>query len=202
VIVELRKKHERGSASRPAWNNVRDTPGMELSKDSDDKQKHVSNKLLLLKKTIIEMGSKVSRSKMLEYITENAATVFEADGSAIYLYDSALDELTLVTVYNLRPNLVGTKIKADSGLLGKVVRNLTPMKIDDYTAWPERIKTFEEDRYRALLEAPIIWRDNLFGVIGLVRTGDAKPFDDFDLNLLAIFAIQIGVVLSNPELRD
>jgi signal transduction protein with GAF and PtsI domain len=175
---------------------------MELSKDSEDKQKQLSNKLLLVKKTIIEIGSKLSRSKILEYIAENAATVFEADGNAIYLYDSTRDELTLVTVHNLRPNLVGMKIKADSGLLGKVVRNLKPMKIDDYRTWPERIKVFEEDQYRALMEAPIIWRDNLFGVIGLVRTGDAKPFDDFDLNLLAIFAMQIGAVLRNPELRD
>lgn len=94
------------------------------------------------------------------------------------------------------------KIRADSGLLGKVVRNVKPMKIDDYTTWPERIKSFEEDQYRALMEAPIIWKDNLFGVIGLVRTGDARPFDDFDLNLLAILAIHIGAVLSNPELRD
>jgi hypothetical protein len=45
-------------------------------------------------------------------------------------------------------------------------------------------------------------KDNLFGVIGLVRTGDAKPSDDFDLHLLAILAIHIGVVFSNPELRD
>jgi signal transduction protein with GAF and PtsI domain len=202
VIVELRISGKEGRFPDPAWNNLRDSPEMELSKDSKDKQKQLSNKLLLVKKTIIEIGSKLSRSKILEYITENAATVFEANGSAIYLYDSALDELTLIIVHNLRPNLVGTKIKADSGLLGKVVRNLKPMKIDDYTTWPERIKTFEEDQYRALLEAPIIWRDNLFGIIGLVRTGDAKPFDDFDLNLLAILAIQIGVVLSNPELRD
>jgi len=202
VIVELRISGKEARFPGPRWNNLRDPPGMGLSKDSVDKQRQLSNKLLLVKKTIIEIGSKLSRSKIVEYIAENAATVFEADGSAIYLYNSALDELTLVTVYNLRPNLVGTKIKANSGLLGKVVRNLKPMKIDDYTTWPERIKTFEEDRYRALLEAPIIWKDNLFGVIGLVKTGDAKPFDDFDLNLLAIFAIHIGIVLSNPELRD
>ena len=62
-----------GRLPGPAWNNVRDASGMELSKDSDDKQKHVSNKLLLLKKTIIEIGSKVSRSKVLEYIAENTS---------------------------------------------------------------------------------------------------------------------------------
>jgi hypothetical protein len=79
VIVELRISGKESRFPGPAWNNLRDSPEMELSKDSEDKQKQLSNKLLLVKKTIIEIGSKLSRSKVLEYITENIAAVFEAD---------------------------------------------------------------------------------------------------------------------------
>jgi len=175
---------------------------MSVSTDIKEKEQHFSNKLFLTKKLILKISCERSRSKLLKYIAENVSNIFDADGSAIYLYNSQLDELTLDTVHNLRLSLVGLKIKADQGLLGKVVKNKKAMKIDDYRVWSERAKVFEEDQYRALLEAPIIWEDNLFGLIGLVRTGNSEPFSDFDLHLHSILAIQVGALLANLESKD
>jgi signal transduction protein with GAF and PtsI domain len=175
---------------------------MPVSTDIKVKEQHFSNMLFLTKKLIVKIQCERSRSKLLKYVAENVSKIFDADGSAIYLYNSQLNELTLDTVHNLRPNLVGLRIKADQGLLGKVVKNKKAMKIDDYRVWPERAKVFEKDQYRALLEAPIIWKDNLFGLIGLVRTGNSEPFSDFDLHLNSILAIQVGALLASLEFND
>ena len=115
---------------------------MSVSKDIKEKEQHFSNKLFLTKKLILKISCERSRSKLLKYIAENVSNIFDADGSAIYLYNSQLDELTLDTVHNLRLSLVGLKIKADQGLLGKVVKNKKAMKIDDYRVWSKRAKVF------------------------------------------------------------
>lgn len=167
--------------------------------ENNRNEEYFSNKLSLTKESMLEMCLENSKSKVFKYITKSVVKIFEADGSAIYLFDSKLEELTLFMVHNLRKDLIGVKVKADQGLLGQVVKNLKAMKIDDYRTWPERVKVFEEDHYKALLEAPIIWKNNLLGVIGLVRTGDARPFDHFDLNLLSIIAMQIAATISNLE---
>lgn len=173
---------------------------MEISQISED---YFSNKLFELRKLSKHISTEVSRSNLFHYVAEQVTKLMEANGSAIYTYDSTLDELTLSALYNLRENLLGIKIKIKDGLMSQVVRGLEPLKIDDYRVWPgSKIMTFEEDQYRAILQAPILWRDRLFGVLGVVRTGDCRPFSKFDLNILGILAIQVAIVLSNPELNE
>jgi len=166
---------------------------------ASEKENDYNRKLVLAHELMLHMGLKNSSAELFEFITKGMINIFGANGSAVYLYSPKLEELTLVTVHNLRESLIGVKVNADQGLLGQVVKSLKAMKIDDYRVWPERVKVFEEDQYRALLEAPIIWKTRLFGVIGLVRTGDARPFNDFDLNLLSIIAIQMASTMSHLE---
>jgi signal transduction protein with GAF and PtsI domain len=143
-----------------------------------------------------KMGSKQTKADLFEFILHDLVKLFDAGGSAIYVYHPEANELTLVAIHNLRESLIGARVSADRGLLGQVVKNLQPMKIDDYKTWPGRVKVFEEDQYSALLEAPLLWKDDLFGVVGLVRTGEKRSFSDFDLDLLGVIAIHLAAVLS------
>jgi signal transduction protein with GAF and PtsI domain len=172
---------------------------MDMLSNGHKTEDYFNNRLFLTKESMLIMGLEHSKTEVFNSITKSVVKTFEADGSAIYLFNPELEELTLVVAHNLRKELIGVKVKADQGLLGQVVKNLKAMKIDDYREWPERVKVFEEDNYRALLEAPMIWKKDLLGVIGLVRTGNAKPFDTFDLNLLSIMAIHIAATIANLE---
>jgi signal transduction protein with GAF and PtsI domain len=172
---------------------------MAVFKNAKEKEEY-SYKLSLAKEIISKLDSETDRSNLLEYIVENVAKLFMADGSAIYFYDPEKKELTLAELYNLRASLKGIKVKADQGLLGQVIKNKEAMKVDDYGAWEEKSKIFEEDQYKSLLEAPIIWKNNLLGIIGLVRIGNVQPFSEFDLNLHSLIAIYIGAMMSDGQI--
>jgi signal transduction protein with GAF and PtsI domain len=158
-----------------------------------------TEKLSHTRKTLTEMGSKRSQAGLFEFVLHDLIELCSADGSAIYVYDPEPHELTLVALENLRESLIGARVSADQGLLGQVVKNLQPMKIDDYKTWPGRVRIFEEDQYSALLEAPVLWKNDLFGVVGLVRTGKTNPFSDFDLELLGVIAVHLAAVLDSVE---
>jgi signal transduction protein with GAF and PtsI domain len=162
-------------------------------------EEYYSRKVFQTRNILLEMGSKRDRPDLFQYLSQEISNLFGADGSAIYIYEKQHHELNLVAIHNLREELKGAKVNADSGLLGQIVRSLKPMKIDNYNEWPERVKIFEEDQYKALAEAPIIWKNDLLGVVGLVRTGDAEPFSDFDLNLLGVIAIHLAATCRSLE---
>ncbi len=172
---------------------------MAVLKDVKDKEEY-SYKLSLAREIVFKLDSETDRSNLLEYIVENVAKLFKADGSAIYFYDPEKKELTLAELYNLRASLKGVKVKADQGLLGQVIKNREAMKVDDYEVWQEKSKIFEEDQYRSLLEAPMIWKNNLLGIIGLVRTKNGQPFSEFDLNLHSLIAVHIGAIISDRQI--
>ncbi len=48
---------------------------------------------------------------------------------------------------------------------------------------------------RPFYKAPNIWKGQLLAIIGFVRTGDSMRFGDFDLNLLGLFGVELGVLL-------
>ena len=103
---------------------------MAVLKDVKDKEEY-SYKLSLAREIVFKLDSETDRSNLLEYIVENVAKLFKADGSAIYFYDPEKKELTLAELYNLRASLKGVKVKADQGLLGQVLKNRDAMRVED-----------------------------------------------------------------------
>jgi len=162
-------------------------------------EKDYIRKISHTRDTLTKMSSTQTKAELFQFILHDLVELFDADGSAVYVYDPEPHELNLVAIHNLRQSLIGARVSADQGLLGQVVKNLQPMKIDDYKTWPGRVKVFEEDQYSALLEAPVLWKNDLFGVVGLVRTGKTNPFSEFDLELLGVIAIHLAAVLDSVE---
>jgi signal transduction protein with GAF and PtsI domain len=148
-----------------------------------------------IKKFLVQINAETPESIFYQNVTTNIKRIFEADGSAFYIYDNNKNELKLVCVNSLREELVGITVKANQGLLGEVVKHRKAMKIDDYKNWPGRSEIFEKDQYSALLEAPLISGSSFLGIIGLVRIGESKAFTELDMSLLSLLAMQIAIIL-------
>ena len=167
-----------------------------------DQEMKLVDKLEKIRIFFSEMETGKQPASAFKTLAEQVKYMFDADASAVYLYDQESNELFLAEAENIRKDLVGVKYRADQGLLGEVVKRKIALKVDDYSAWPGRSKAFEKENYKALLEAPIIWKDRLRGVIGLVRMGESQPFSEIDAKLLSIVGILTAILMSDGEKED
>jgi adenylate cyclase len=87
-----------------------------------------------------------------------------------------------------------------TSLAGRAALTRAPVHIPDVLEDPEY--TYGGPRpYRAGLSVPIIFEDELIGVIGIVRAAPG-PFADDDIELVQTFADQAAVAIANARLID
>jgi adenylate cyclase len=87
-----------------------------------------------------------------------------------------------------------------TSLAGRAALTRAPVHIPDVLEDPEY--TYAGPRpYRAGLSVPIIFEDELIGVIGIVRA-EPGPFADDDIELVQTFADQAAVAIANARLID
>lgn len=143
---------------------------------------------------LADLNLKAALPELYGQVTQKVTPLLDAHGSAFYTYDPLHNELKLVCVHNLRPDIVGLTLKADQGLLGEVVSQRKILKIDDYKTWPGRSKLFEKDQYSALMEAPVICNNAVYGVLGLVRIGESEAFGEVDMLLMDLLSRVLAVI--------
>ncbi len=148
------------------------------------------------------LAEKTALDEVLAAIVKSVQGLLGTSGVGLYLYDPYTKELevTLAT----HPTIpIGTRLALGEGLAGKVAQSRRPMRIDDYSTWEGRSLKYEGVRVRATLEAPLIYQDELIGVLVAHEVGDSeRKFSESDEHLLSMFAVQAAAVLKNARLYE
>jgi adenylate cyclase len=82
---------------------------------------------------------------------------------------------------------------------GRVAMTKKPVHIPDVFADPDY--TYPAVDLRTLLGLPVLFEDELLGVIGLARR-EVRPFDDGEIELMATFADQSAIAIANAKLFE
>ena len=146
--------------------------------------------------------AKTSLHDILQVITESAQRIFAAPGVGLYLYDPETETLEVkLAVHSTIP--LGMKLGLGEGLAGKVALARQSMRIDDYMHWEGRSPQYEGVPVRATMEAPLIYQDELLGVLAVHEVGDSeRQFTDEDERLLSLFAAQAAAAIQNARLFE
>lgn len=159
-----------------------------------------ADELTALYETSRLLTEKISMGEVLSTIAESVQRLLGACGAGLYLYDPSSKELevTLAT----HPTIpIGTRLALGEGLAGKVALARRPMRVEDYQTWEGRSSKYEEMRVRAVLEVPLIYQDELIGVLVAHEVGDSqRKFTQADERLLSMFAVQAAAALQNARL--
>jgi adenylate cyclase len=87
-------------------------------------------------------------------------------------------------------------------LTGRVAMERGPVHIPDVHADPDyTYPGVEIGRYRTLLGLPIVFDDELLGVIGICRR-EPRPFEQPEIELMATFADQSAIAIANAKLFE
>ena len=124
--------------------------------------------------------------------------------AACSLVDEQTDDLVFkVTVGPASSELIGQRVPAGSGIVGRAAQNREPVvenqaqTSDVHFASAERQIGFTS---KSLLAVPLLYKDRVIGVIEVINRKDGLPFVEDDQTLLSAFAGQAAVGIENARL--
>lgn len=146
---------------------------------------------------------------VLETIATQAANLLSANASAIFLKQG--DELVLKAAavidnkHTIPERFIGNAaLKLGEGVVGTVAVERQGRLLNSYRReWkgkPDIPMAFET--FGALLCVPLVYRDEVVGVLLVVSGRGGRLFDKEDMHLLELLAPQSAVAISNSRLYD
>lgn len=156
--------------------------------------------LTALHEVSLEINAPHDPPDLLHAIVERAMSLLGGTGGGLYLCDAERGDLQCVVTVNTLRDFSGTRLKLGEGAAGKVAQTGQPLIIDDYRTWEGRAKVYEiEQPFRSVMAAPLVWQDDVLGVIDILHNQAAYIFTQDHLTLLTLFANQAAIALHNAQ---
>ncbi|MFB7515256.1 GAF domain-containing protein [Streptomyces sp. NPDC056144] len=160
-------------------------------------------RLPLLLEAVLSVGTDLELRATLQHIVDSAAELTGARYGALGVVDPEHDHLTGFYTSGMTDEevaRVGHVPDGRTGLLGVLIKDPRPLRLDDLTADPRSSGVpAHHPPMRSFLGVPIRVHTEVFGNLYLTekRTG---PFTEQDLALLRVLASQAGIAIGNARL--
>ncbi len=159
---------------------------------------------------LVEASHAVNRglelAEVFELLVRSAAGVLHAQGASVLMLSDAGDELVFqAAVGPGSRGLVGTRIGADQGIAGQVLKTGRAARIDDTSLNRNFLPDIDRKthtRTHGLLAAPLVHGSEAIGVVEVVNPTKKKQFTDRDLELLKLFANLTASAARNAQALD
>ena len=178
----------------------------------DDTQKKIPRPL----KRLIEAHQSVADIESLEvllpHLLDLARTVTNSEAASILLYDQKREVLQFAAA---RDEILGEKakdvlrssveLKKGEGIAGWVAENKQPINIREAQSDPRFSQKADEKTgftTRNLLCVPLLYGDDLIGVINVLNSKEKPFFDGFDEALLECFADLASTAISRSKFLE
>jgi signal transduction histidine kinase len=141
---------------------------------------------------------------LLQNILENAVGILNCEAGTLFLLDEQSDDLIFkVTVGPVAANLIGQRLSAGTGIVGRAVQTRGPVIENEENQSSSRFDGIDRQTgfvSRALMAIPLQVKDRVIGVIEVINRRDGLPFIEDDQVLLTAFAGQAAVAIENARL--
>lgn len=169
----------------------------------EDKLRRQADESDALHQTVMEITSHHELPVQLQTIVERATNLLDATSGGMYLCDSEKREARCVVSYNTPSDYTGTILKYGEGAAGTVAESGEILIIDDYRTWKKRAEVYEEEQpFRSVITVPMIWQDDVIGVILILHDLKRQIFTPLDLGLVTLFANHAAIAVANAQLRE
>jgi len=163
-----------------------------------------AHQLSTLNEITRQLTSTLEQEPLLRNILENAVNILNCEAGTLFLMDDQTGDLIFrVTVGPVASNLLGQRLPAGTGIVGRAVQLRAPVIENDGQHSATRYEAADKQTgfvSRALLAVPMQIKDRMLGVIEVINRRDGLPFVDDDQNLLTAFAGQAAVAMENARL--
>jgi PAS domain S-box-containing protein len=146
--------------------------------------------------------------EVMSTVAERAAGLVRASASAVYLIDRNTGLLQLITGYNLPEQYLGLTLRPGEDAPGRVAVTGRPLIVDNYLAWEERSRRFEELAPDSLLPAahsvagvPLTYSRHVLGVLEVIYA-DGREVSNKDAALLQLITPHAATAVAHAQLFE
>jgi signal transduction histidine kinase len=152
-----------------------------------------------------QLTSTLELGPLLQNILENAVGILNCEAGSLFLLDEQTKELIFkVTVGPVAANLIGQRLPAGTGIVGRAVQTRGPViENEEQRAVSKRFSGVDQQTgfvSRSLMAVPLQVKDRVTGVVEVINRRDGLPFVAGDQELLTAFAGQAAVAIENTRL--
>ncbi|MFL6334713.1 MAG: GAF domain-containing protein [Pyrinomonadaceae bacterium] len=147
----------------------------------------------------LDIAAKMERRELLQTIIVSAVSLLSAKSGGVYEYDPERRELTVVADWSReeRRSIFGHRLAVGTGMAGRVVLSGEPMRVENYSTWPERCPALEPGLFRAVVEVPLALPSGPLGVLYVSDDDEKRTFDERDERILSLLASHAAITMSN-----
>jgi PAS domain S-box-containing protein len=139
-------------------------------KQAGEAMRRQNEYLTALQETMLDVASQLDLDRLLENILKRAGQLMGTSTGFLDLLEPGDDHLTpKIALGVLAEESLKYKNKPGEGLGGKVWQAGRTILIEDYDAWPERIKSHQINLIRSIMAAPLMSKSGFVGVLGLAH---------------------------------
>ena len=170
---------------------------------AEEAQQRRAEELAALHTTLLDITTSRSLPALLQTIVEQAAKLLRAYGGSLYLCDAERREVRSVVNFQNPSDNTGSVLHYGEGEAGKIAETGQPLLINDYRTWPGRLGMLEtQPAIIALVGVPLVWSNQVNGVLLVFDIKEDHHFTNDDLNLLKMLADQASIAVQNTRLFE
>ena len=136
---------------------------------------------------------------VIQRLVDEVARLLGCEAADCYLLDRERGTLRCAAVHGLEPELVGFEFPSDRGLAGQAIRERAPALLRDYSEIPDTVPHGAYEGYVGAIVVPMMWSDEIRGVLGVGTRDPDRAFTRSDAELLEAFATLAALALRNAE---
>ncbi|HEX6270850.1 MAG TPA: GAF domain-containing protein [Anaerolineales bacterium] len=163
-----------------------------------------AHQLSTLNEITRQLTSTLEQEPLLQNILENAVSILNCEAGTLFLVDEQTGDLIFrVMVGPVSGNLLGQRLAAGTGIVGRAVQARVPIIENDAQRSSTHFEGADKQTgfvSRFLLAVPMQIKDQVLGAIEVINRQDGLPFVKDDQNLLTAFAGQAAVAIENARL--
>lgn len=145
----------------------------------------------------------VEVQSLLHSVVQKATELLNASSGGMYLCEPDKNQVRCIVSYQTPQDYTGITMSYGEGASGLVAQSGEPIIVQDYGAWENRAAIFEEqESFHAVMSAPMAWKDEILGVIHVLREESDPPFTQLDLELLSLFGNEAAIALKSAQIIE
>jgi PAS domain S-box-containing protein len=160
-----------------------------------------AEEMTALREAAVEVSGNFDQAHILNSIVKRATDLLKGQGGVLYKVDTDKQRLNILVSYRLQPGLIKETLQFGEDVSGQVAQKRQAIIVNDYKHWAGNIPSADIP-FNAVLGVPVIWQDELVGVLNVLSDAAQRKFDDNDLRLLTLFASQAAGALQTTNLYE
>jgi signal transduction histidine kinase/ActR/RegA family two-component response regulator len=164
-----------------------------------------AEQLATLHRIGLAITSALDLDQVLHALYERIRTIMDADCFYVALYDDLTATIEFPLLINGPEGRIQVKprsIYTDPEITGYIIQSRVPLHVPDLEALPEdtpfRIMSLDGRRTRSYLGVPLIFREQVFGVLS-AQSYEANAYTTADAELLTTIASQASIAIQNAR---